>query len=710
MNSVTGSEEIILNDTFETQRTSPYNLLLASNNTNEKLSVIDGKETMSFNVDNVHRITWQAGEKDSFGTYEYTPEYPTPVKQLILGLNSSEKPESGKVNEYPNPNDWNLIYSYYDLIDWETKPNGFELASIFDLNPEKNKVLCEAYPGLKNSIFINRGTSKALIYFFKEIKEGSDDDLRIKATGIGSCTFTIGLLPLILYSDLSEDGSSPVLGKVKLKDGVTEAKSINDFYGSSVTSYFKTRVAEQTNFISFGNYSKDGSGAANDKFRFVLAFRTIYSQSTDSWEVRVYDNFTIYSGYNNYEIYRFDGEDGRIRWDGLTLQKFKCYYEPTDADGSFASIKGRLYLINENGEEIFLAENIRKTNDTMASLPNSPNFGAYTINGYTCLAISQFEFTANINDSYEFTLDSTPYFFTPFYDKLKNEMTYAVSGATTADVNWKFINGQNTNDIQTTGQITISDNWISRNNITAVDYFGKKNKEIVITADTGTITSFTNPSKKITSIDISQLTGITTLDLSDNLLQFIDLTSNSTLSEVNLSFNKKLKRLILPATLTPVEITIDVSNCPVLESIMIPSGDFSGKTININLTNTPNIKCIEFNNTGSSTAYLNILTNGTKSKLEKLTLHNVSIADLSSLNLENFFKELHAINISESALLTNKDNLETFLNLLPDRTGFTAGKIYLYGSKYTYDGVKGSTSAISSTLANLKNKNWLFYV
>lgn len=670
------------------------------------------QEKLSFAVDNVHRITWQAAKKESFGQYTYSDEQPTPVKQLALGSTTSEL----SLATYPNPNDWNLIYSYAgSTASWNTPNNarGVERVSVFDLNFEKNGVLCKAYPGLANSIFINKWKPAALQYFFREIKEGSEDDLRIKKTGIGSCTFTIGLLPLALCNRSATAGNSAVLGEVRLKSGITEAKSIDDFfeeYSGQIISEFKTNdIKYQANFISFGNYNKDNKGPTDDKFRFVLMFRTIYSAETNSWEVRVYDNYSIRDDYNNYEIYRFDGKNGRIRWDGLTLQKFKCYYEPTDAEGSFASIKGRLYFIDENNNEILLAENINKTADGSASFPNSPTFGCYSLSGTSCLAISQFEFTANVNDSYEFTLDSTPYNFTPFYDKLKNEMTYAISGTSEVDVDWKFLNGKNTNEIQNTNKIEISDNWISRDNITAVDYFGKKNKQITIASDIGSITSFNNPSKKITTIDISQLTTISSLNLSNNLIQNINLTDNFSLTDVNLSYNNNLKKVILPRTLSTANLDIDLSNCPKLSTIIFPEDDISGKTFNINVTNTPNIKYIEINNTGSSTATINIISGDEMPELEKLTLHNVSIDNLSTLNLQNS-KKLKAVDISESALLLDKSKLETFLQILPDRTGLDVGKIYLYGEKYTYNNIKGHTSAISAALETIKNKNWLFYL
>lgn len=77
------------------------------------------------------------------------------------------------------------------------------------------------------------------------------------------------------------------------------------------------------------------------------------------------------------------------------------------------------------------------------------------------------------------------------------------------------------------------------------------------------------------------------------------------------------------------------------------------------------------------------------------------------INIQN---NLQYINISETNLLTNKTNLEKFLNLLPNRTGKDTGIIYMYGKKYTSGGIQGSSKAIAKTLDTLKAYNWIFYL
>lgn len=721
MNSITGSEEIILNDTFETQRTSPYNLLLASNNTNEKLSVIDGKETMSFNVDNVHRIA-TISDNYTFGEFNYSTEQPLPIPNddFTFGEQLSSTVPIHK-------NSWNLYYlnNISGQPGWETRPLGIQLSSIYNLsstNQDKAiKIIQKEYPNITEGIFINHGTNDGLTQLYFDINNYENENFltRFQKTKAGCCSFTIAILPLLLTNDCeSLKTSSAIFATVKLKDGITVPTAITDFANPPITKpvsdftaedYFKRfvymggRGSFQQNIISFTCNNPDNPGDGD--FLIALNFRSFYDSITNTWEVRVYNDIgarDLSESYVNDLIYTFDGKEDRLRWDGLSPKKFKCYYEYINGE-----LKCELYIVDDKNE-IFISNNIQKSRETPSIFGKSPVIGVWTNSGRSCLVLSQFRQETDLKEIF-FNFDGTTYNGTTshFINKLKDEMTYTISGNGTITDNWDFLGvTQETAISETNTNIMLSSDKISED---MIKEFAKKDKRINISANTNIITAFENPNKKISAINLEQLNTLSSIDLSNNLIEFIDLSSNSSLKTINLSFNKNLKTVILPTTFTADTLDIDISNCAKLNRIIWPSNDLAGKTINININNTPKIKHIEISNTGDSTAYLKLITGNNASNLEKITLQNVSIDDFSDINLTNY-KELKAINISESSLLLSKTNLELFLNLLPDRTGSVPGKIYLYGKKYTYNNIQGHTNAISGTLENLKNKNWLFYL
>lgn len=154
--------------------------------------------------------------------------------------------------------------------------------------------------------------------------------------------------------------------------------------------------------------------------------------------------------------------------------------------------------------------------------------------------------------------------------------------------------------------------------------------------------------------------------------------------------------------------SINVSNCSQLTRLILPKGTDS-KLEYLNISNTK-ISRIDLSDLNTSKVDLELV-------FDQLTLTSLDITGIKLKNPDTFGEgvinvqnDLQYINISETNLLTNKANLEKFLNLLPNRFGKEAGIIYMYGKKYTSGGIQGSSKAIAKTLDTLKTYNWLFYL
>lgn len=367
-------------------------------------------------------------------------------------------------------------------------------------------------------------------------------------------------------------------------------------------------------------------------------------------------------------------------WDGQSLKDFKIEYSSNENNNSRATF---YYKDNENNW-VTLIENWAPVTSSVQFTTYGCSFGNYYNNRQAFSSIvmnymsysvySELDAICTINDK---IFDSFYY----FIEYCQNLYSYNIGGSGNATIEW-FFNNRFSDFLLTDSIVKFDENWFPPINYQDYYQFGKKYKNIKIVANKGSITSFLNPNKKIYNINLSDLKNLTDLDVSNNLLNSLDISQNLLLKNINVSDNKNLKTLILPK-----------------------GNAFQLSSLNVNNTKIKNLELI---NSKSTLVEVNLQINALES-LESLTIQGIKVSDPESFtNIQ--FPNIKEINISESNLLTNKNNLELFLNNLPDRTGKETGIIYLYGKKYISGGVQGSAKDIAQTLNNLKNKNWLFYL
>lgn len=431
-------------------------------------------------------------------------------------------------------------------------------------------------------------------------------------------------------------------------------------------NFFKNRP-NQHSFISFGAYDNN---KPNLQFRFVVNFRNIYNSATDTW--------MVYIGNSVSEpLVNCAPVEG---WDGLSFKKFKFEYAPSADDG----IIGRLYILDETtGDWNIIRENFIASTDA-ATYKNAPEWGCYSTPGVGTIVVRDFNFKAFIRSEYTYTLNGV--IFQSSVDLVNycfDNYSYNIGGTGNVNIDWFFNNRQNQIDLSS-GKITFDKEWFPADETFNFDYFQKKNKTLKISGDKGSITSFENPGKKIARINLKSCSNLQILDLSDNPIQELDLSANSNLTSIN------------------------VSNCSQLTRLILPKGTDS-KLEYLNISNTK-ISRIDLSDLNTSKVDLELV-------FDQLTLTSLDITGIKLKNPDTFGEgvinvqnDLQYINISETNLLTNKANLEKFLNLLPNRFGKEVGIIYMYGKKYTSGGIQGSSKAIAKTLDTLKTYNWLFYL
>lgn len=912
MNSELIGDGIILNDTFQTQKTALATIAADSVGYQSIGTTIPNQEVLTFNVEDFHKIgyTSVSGEYEIIASYQYAPEQ------------SIDNPFIGPVpGHYANnlANDdiagqWNY-YHYGPNSNLNT--NNF----VIEINNDKNKPICDEYPGLTNSLLLSTtpnslGSADNTFQFFYFPLSKKDQE-NLPDIGVGACEFTIGFLPIkFTYfndtaTDLNRDCALPdyfptdnqnIKSNIKLKPGVTELSSINDYVADF--NWFKDTANKDAlgMGLSFGKYNTNDS--SEFKYRFRLGFITEFNTTENKWEVWL-TNYINNS--SNTKICLIPG------WDGLTLRKFRFYFSPDNLDenlGESNKPTGSLYYL-ENDNEILIADDIG-LNSTTAISNMFPGFGSFGNMKTCCLAVQQFKYIMFQQPNvHNFTFDNEIYtesngIKTDTY-MVKNAIKKEVAGVLqynfkcadtstgNVKVHWEFLDKISLVPATET-TVDIINDW-EPDNLTTVDearQFAKKDKKIKLIADAGTITEFSNPNKCIHNINTTQITNLTKLDVSNNLLTTIDLSKNLYLTDINVSGNERLKKVILPSKLNNNSLTIDISDCPNLTSLILPQNQISNKTLTINANGQNQINNLEINNTlnilslpnakdytwvagsnatGIGTAasaeiiqklitaitneqigntdligwfagtgqnytandygadisiidstsftfksrpglggeyvalgvkmdnivdsitlsftsdnklgyslwgynsksnsvasivgqtnlteagainvtknissisvdYLFIVWNANPSSgaasagatvkisnielrpgllpvtisvnseqpfssLEKITLRNAFFTNDILPNSIASCEKLAKIDISETNILKSVDKLTAFLTALPDRTSKTPGVIYLYGEKYTINGVKGSAAAIGTTLEALKNKNWLFYL
>lgn len=431
-------------------------------------------------------------------------------------------------------------------------------------------------------------------------------------------------------------------------------------------NFFKNRPGQHS-FISFGAYD---TNQPKLQFRFVVNFRNIYNSATDTW--------TVYIGNSvNEPLANCAPVEG---WDGLSFKKFKFEYAPSANDG----IIGKLYILDETtGDWSIIRENFVASRDK-ATYKNAPEWGCYSTAGFATIVVRDFNFKAFIRSEYTYILNGV--IFQSSVDLVNycfDNYSYNIGGTGNVNIDWFFNNRQNQIDLSS-GKITFDKEWFPANETFNFDYFQRKNKTLKISGDKDSITSFENPSKKIARINLRSCTNLQILDLSDNPIQELDLSANSNLTSIN------------------------VSNCSQLTKLILPKGTDSNLEY-LNISNTK-ISRIDLSDLNTSKVDLELVFDQlilTSLDITGIKLKNPDTFGEGIINIQN---NLQYINISETNLLTNKTNLEKFLNLLPNRTGKDTGIIYMYGKKYTSGGIQGSSKAIAKTLDTLKTYNWIFYL
>lgn len=911
MNSELIGDGIILNDTFQTQKTALVTIAADSAGYQSIGTTIPNQEVLTFNVEDFHKIgyTTVSGEYEIIASYQYAPEQS--IDDPFIG------PIPGHYANNSNNDDIANQWHYYHYgPNSNLNTNNF----VIEINNDKNKPICDEYSGLTNSLLLTTtpnsldSANNTFQFFYFPIAEKDQENL--PDIGVGVCEFTIGFLPIkFTYfndtaTDLNRDCALPdyfptnnqnIKSNIKLKPGVTELSSINDYIADF--DWFKDASNQNAlgMGLSFGKYNTNDTGEFT--YRFRLGFITEFNTAENKWEVWL-TNYT--NNTNNTKICLIPD------WDGLTLRKFRFYFSPDnlyESLGEYNEPVGSLYYL-ENDNEILITDNIG-LNSTTAVSNSFPSFGSFGNNKTCCLAVQQFKYMLQQSNVHNFTFDNEIYTESNGVkndtNMVKNVIKKEVAGllqynfkcANTSTgnvkVHWEFLD--KISSVLTTETTTdIINDW-SPDDSTVIDearQFAKKDKKIKLITGEGTITEFSNPNKCIHNINTTQITNLTKLDVSNNLLTTIDLSKNLYLTDINVSGNERLKKVILPSKLNNNSLTIDISDCPNLISLILPQNQLSNKTLTIKANGQNQINNLEIDNTldvlslpnakdftwvaGSnatgigttasaeiiqklitaitneqigntdligwfagtgqnhtandygvdisifdSTSFtfksrpglggeyvalgvkidnivdsitlsftsdnklgyslwgynsknnsitpivsqtnlteastINITKNISSinadylftvwnanpsgeaanagatikisdirlrpsllpvtisinseqpfSSLEKITLRNASFTNDSLPSSIASCEKLARVDISETNILKSVDKLTAFLSALPDRTGKTPGIIYLYGEKYTINGIKGNAAVISTTLDTLKNKNWLFYL
>lgn len=471
---------------------------------------------------------------------------------------------------------------------------------------------------------------------------------------------------------------------------------------------------DRTNFtLAQRNFITIGANSGEYNARFVLFFDNITKNPYNMMQDELYDcepgvylvilnasSSAEFNTKNNFEIgrrYPILNADG-THWDGNSMKSFNFSYKRDEND----NIVGKLEMI-ENNIPILVANDIATTS-LIAVNQSATEFGGYTMQHLTNFILKDFKFEINPLDNYNFSIydeKGLNYYNTDVNGKggekllsrLKNDYTFEVGENDDGLISWfldKSRTGNNFTSVEDKNFIKLNDEWLA--DPYAQDYlkyFQKKIKEISVYVKS--LTKFIAKNKNIFDVDCGTLANLEYLDLSDNKLTHLDLSNNTNLSYINVSNNKQLSTLILPGGNTKSDIIINISNTA-LESFEL------------------------FNNTTTASYATLIVGDEDETNelpyLKKLIIQGINLRyDGTSLISPNInFPALEEVNISESNLLTNKVNLIKFLAKLPDRTEKSPGIIYMYGKKYTAEGIQGSTKVIAESLETLKNKNWIFYV
>lgn len=706
MNSEQKGKEIILNDTFQTKRTNVYNLLLASEDYQNKGPQIEGKEILTYQMDDLQDIKYNVETR--YGYYNHTINYSPTNWQF----------------DWRSAND---VLNYDSDLGWAQPDDTCNVLNILT-TPQTNASefnLAVNYPRLRGAIFINDCSTGTYSQFSRRVPDLPDtNDL----TGISKCEFTIGILPI-------HATGARTFGSVALYTNECTALNKNFFKDNS-------KFSAQSSYISHG-YGSDGYGGFY-VFRAYCVTPNEVEPDNCIWEIYAYDNWstnaTVSTG-TKIQLNAPGKNDGSLAWDGLSFIKF--YSEIIKNNNG--TITKRLYfndnIYNDNGDIIGTEKkyifNTTVTADS-AKLPtnklyNKVAFGSWGTAYYSCLVIKDFLFCPDTKYEYNMSVGTEAVRTIDAFMSYQAEHTSCDVGCSTPfTASWDFIHSQldekddigfvikvnDKKDYQSTGTSTIKvaldDNLITTDNIDKCIIFSSKNKQVTIESATGGLTQFIADNRNIYNINCKQLSNLSVINLSNNLLESLDLSDNYRLTNIDVSQNKHLHKLILPTKLEATTLTIDVSECENLTEIVFPVKQLGNKTIKLIIDGTVKLNTLQVINfdSGSLTLSIDGDITGITNNISTLTLQNVNCwALLDNMVDYSNNNKLSEINISGSAQLKSKAAINNLFYTMPSRTNKKPGRLYMYGERYDATGApKGDLNAIKESLDIIVKKNWLFFL
>lgn len=623
----TRSEDIIINDNYQTKKLTLFNLANSVKGYAVNKSVV-GKETLTFIVDDPNYIEIIPLDKIRLAMYDYFLEKDPLIKS---------SPPEGYTYAYASY-PW-LRYSRAGLKPW---------VNYGDADPEK--------PGLQNSLQVSDDNGGAICYFYRNLTNA--EKALIKQSGSGDCWFTVGV------SDKTVGRNSPYI--------------FTDINGRS-NNNIKNNYFKQHNYVSFCSYDPFGTSPNQDDNlrRFNIIFRVDLTDEEHP-VMNVYSNMTN-SESEPVKVARIED------WDGQSLRSFRCSFAPAANNELLANL---FILDPETNLWNLLIDNIPQSHADQTYW-GSVQFGCFSTPGYSTLCMQQLIYDIILINAYQIKYNGVLFETSDlFKEHCQNELyKYNIGGTGDILIDWWFNNKQNTYPIDDSTTFTFTGDWFDNRNIENYMYFADKQKKISVYAEEGAIKSFRNPGKNISSINVRELTNLEELDLSNNKLTEIDLSENLKLYNINLSNNPNLSKLILPMG--------DFCQVP----------DDHIHVLNLQHTALTNIEII--NNRAVNPKLT--LTIDDISGLKSFMLRGVDLTNPDYFTTVQF-PDIEVMDISETNLLTSKDRLRQILNNLPNRQGKDPGIIYLYGRKYTHNGVQGTAKGIAQELELLKIKNWLFYL
>ena len=699
MNLEQKGKEIILNDTFQTKRINAYNLLLASEDYQSPGIIKKGKEILTYRIDDLQDIKYNVETR--YGYYNHTINYSPANWQF----------------DWRNAND---VLNYDPDLGWAEPDDTCNVLNILS-TPQTNASefnLAVNYPGLRGAIFINDCSTGTYSQFSRRVPDlPNTNDL----TGISKCEFTIGILPI-------HATGKRAFGSIALYTNECTALNKNFFKDNS-------KFSAQSSYISHG-YGSEGYGGFY-VFRAYCVTPDEVEPDNCIWEIYAYDNWstnaTVSTG-TKIQLNAPGKNGGSLAWDGLSFIKF--YSEIIKNNNG--TITKCLYfndnIYDDNGNIIGTEKKyIFNTTVTVnsAKLPtnklyNKVAFGSWGTAYYSCLVIKDFLFCPDTKYEYNMSVGTGTVPAIDAFMPYQAERTSCIIGCSAPfTASWDFIRSQldekddigfvikvnDKKDYQSTGigttKVALDDDLItSGKNTDKCNIFSSKDKQVTIEAPIGEIFAVTCSNKNVYYINYSQLSNLTEVDVSNNLLSKLDLSNCTKLKTVNVSGNDKLRKLILPHTLT-TNITVNVSGCSSLYEIVFPYKEIDGKTITLIVDANVKLKTIQLTNTGSSDTTL--IIDGDMSGI----LSNLTTLSLQKVNSTAFLTfpdncPIKEINISEAPYLTTLTTVQNLINSLPSITG-EPGRLYMYGKKYTVNSIQGSINEIAAEIEIAKNKNWLIY-